>query len=133
MKKKGEKISRFLLGLAITTNISERRIQYMSLKSIKSYLVAKRIYFQMALIRWAKNKIFSTEVPLASDPNTPEEILTMLSEREYWYIRYAAAGNPNLSKEALTKLTEDEETDVKVLAIAKLKARSNQQAAVYTL
>ena len=53
------------------------------------------------------------KIDLASNPNTPIEILTILSIDKDYYARYYVANNPNTSKEVLTILSTDEYSGVR--------------------
>ena len=45
---------------------------------------------------------------IADNPNTPIEVLTILSKDESWHIRCGVAWNTNIPKELLTKLSTDD-------------------------
>ena len=50
---------------------------------------------------------------LARNPNTPKEVLTILSKDESWGIRYWIADNLNTPKEVLKKLSKDKDWHVR--------------------
>ena len=50
---------------------------------------------------------------VAENPNTPKEVLTILSADKDYGVRCSVAKNPNTPKEALTKLSTDKSSDVR--------------------
>ena len=55
----------------------------------------------------------SIKVKSAKNPNTPKEVLTILSTDKNYCVRWNVASNPNTSKEVLTKLSKDEDEYVR--------------------
>ena len=62
---------------------------------------------------------------LAQDPNTPEDMLEILSEHEISLIRWNIAENPSTSRDVLKKLINDKNHLVSASALANLIERSN--------
>ena len=50
---------------------------------------------------------------LAYNPNTPKEILIILSKDEDWFVRCRVVQNPNTPKEILTRLSTDKDSSVR--------------------
>ena len=50
---------------------------------------------------------------LATNFNTPTEVLTQLSTDKSWYVRWRVADNPNTPKEVLKILSKDKDSIVR--------------------
>ena len=72
-------------------------------------MTAKEFEIQTAL----GSLSYLTRRALAIDPNTPTEVLTILSKDKHWKVRYWVTTNPNTSPEVLDILSEDEVDSVR--------------------
>ena len=57
--------------------------------------------------------IYDMKWRMASNLNTPIEVLTKLSTDEHWGVRYCVADNPNTPKEILKILSTDRDRNVR--------------------
>ena len=57
-----------------------------------------------------------TKLEQAQNPNTPQEVLSILATDENWRVRYWVARNSNTSSETLQVLATDEDTGVRYWA-----------------
>ena len=60
---------------------------------------------------------------LANNPNTPVDILTLLSNDKSWFVKSWAAKNPNTPIDMLTILSKDEDDYVRCCANRNPKLR----------
>ena len=72
----------------------------------------------LTILSTDKDKIVRCWV--AENLNTPKEVLTKLSTDKSWYVRCRVVDNPNTPKRILTKLLEDEHWMVKHYTLQKL-------------
>ena len=68
-------------------------------------------------IQYALGSLSYMKWRIATNPNTPEEILTILSKDKYWLVRCGITLNPNTPKKVLTKLSKDKIWQVRNEAI----------------
>ena len=54
-----------------------------------------------------------TNLELAQNPNTPQEVLASLATDEYSGVRYGVTRNPNTPQEVLASLATDEDSSVR--------------------
>ena len=72
-------------------------------------MTIKEFEIQLALGSLTDNM----KINLAKNPNTPKEVLTILSTDKYWNVRYLVAKNPNTPIEVLKILSKDENSGVR--------------------
>ena len=67
---------------------------------------------------------YDTKCKLADNKGTSKKILTILSTDESWIVRYCVASNPNTPVEVLEQLATNKDSDVRYSAQANLKGQN---------
>lgn len=81
---------------------------------------SERTSKKILIILSADDEHWAVKYRVARNPNTPKEVLKILSTDKYWSVRYWVACNSSTPTEVLIKLSIDKDSGIRRLAIRAL-------------